>query len=400
MRRDTTLVHFDAAPGDPCRPNSTPIYQTATFEQPNASEFGAYDYSRSGNPTRAVLESQLARLEGGSRAFAFGSGMAALSTLMRLVPAGGHVVAGSDLYGGTYRLLEKVLPRAGLRTTYVDATDPERVRAAIEPSTRLVLVETPTNPLCRIVDLRALAEIARERGALLAVDNSLLSPLLQRPLELGADVVVHSATKHLGGHGDVTAGVLAVRVAAVADEIAFLQNAEGNALGPFDSWLLLRGIETLSVRLGRAQANARTVARFLARHPAVRRVHFPGLTDHPGRAIHERQAEGPGAVVSFETGSAELSRRVVDALEVFTISVSFGSVKSLASLPCRMSHKSIPAAVRQAHALPDDLVRLSIGIEDERDLVQDLAQALGGQRCRTPSREFDAPDGVLSRKGV
>jgi cystathionine beta-lyase len=375
MRPLTQFVSFDPSPGDPWRPNSTPIYQTATFEQPGATEFGRYDYSRSGNPTRSVLESRLAALEHAERAFAFASGMAALSTLARLVPAGGHVLAGDDLYGGTYRLLDRVLWRCGVRATFVDLADLDAVAAAIEPDTRMLLVETPTNPLQKIADLRALARIAHARGVPLAVDNSLLSPYLQRPLELGADIVVHSATKHLSGHGDVTAGVLAVRDGALADEIAFLQNAEGNALGPFDAWLLLRGMQTLGVRLERAQQNALAVARHLAELELATRVLYPGLDDHPGRALHESQASGAGSIVSFTTGDAELSRRFVESLELFTISVSFGSVSSLASLPCRMSHKSIPAGVRAAHALPDDLVRLSIGIEDVRDLLEDIDRA-------------------------
>jgi len=424
MRPLTDIVRFDPAPGDPWHSNSTPIYQTATFAQESAVEFGRYDYSRSGNPTRTVLETQLARLEQAERAFAFSSGMAALSTLARLVPSGGHIVAGDDLYGGTYRLLDRVLARQGIRTSYVDVTRPEAVAAAIESDTRLVLIESPTNPLQKIADLRAIARIVHDRaiasgtrdrpseksssdhaGArtsldradeksacdrasvsrpLLAVDNSLLSPYLQRPLELGADVVIHSATKHLCGHGDVTAGVLVVRDSELSQEIAFLQNAEGSALGPFDSWLLLRGLKTLGIRLDRAQENALRIARHLVRHPLVKRVHYPGLDDHPGHALHMRQARGGGALVSFETGDAELSRRVAESLELFTIAVSFGSVGSQVSLPACMSHKSIPAHVRAAHALSDDLVRLSIGIEDERDLIADLDQAL--ERSSASSR--------------
>jgi cystathionine beta-lyase len=406
MNSLTDIVRFDPAPNDPWHPNSTPIYQTATFAQDSAVEFGRYDYSRSGNPTRTVLESQLARLEHAERAFAFASGMAALSTLARLVPSGGHVVAGDDSYGGTYRLLERVLPRCGVRATYADVTDPAAVAAAIEESTELVLLETPTNPLQEIADVRDIARLVRERSRLrersraressggrsrggeilLAVDNSLLSPYLQNPLDLGADVVVHSATKHLCGHGDVTAGALAVRDAKLADEIAFLQNAQGTALGPFDSWLLLRGMKTLGVRLDRAQDNAGKIARRLARHPLVKHVHFPGLEEHPGHALHFRQARGSGSLVSFETGDADLSRRVVESLELFTISVSFGSVGSLASLPARMSHQSIPSSVRAERSLPDDLVRLSIGIEDARDLVADLERALEPPRITAARR--------------
>ncbi len=376
MNPFTQLVRFDPSPGDPWRANSTPIYQTATFAQESATEFGTYDYTRSGNPTRAVLETQLAQLESGERAFAFASGMAALSTLTRLVPAGGEILAGDDLYGGTYRLLEEVAPRLGIKTKYVDVTDLAAVERTIAKNTRLLLIETPTNPLQRIADIRALSKIAHKHGALLAVDNSLLSPWLQKPLELGADVVVHSATKHLCGHGDVMAGALVVREAELAEQLGFLQNAEGNALAPFDCWLLLRGMKTLGVRLDRAQKNAARIAEFLAGHPRVTRVRYAGLDSHPGRQLHYSQARGAGSLLSFETGDALVSKRIVEALKLFTISVSFGSVTSQVSLPCWMSHKSIPASVRRAHALPDDLVRISVGIECSGDLAADLAVAL------------------------
>jgi len=377
MRPATRLIHFDRCPGDPYKPMSTPIYQTATFEQESATEFGAYDYSRSGNPTRAVLERLLADLDGAHRAFAFGSGMAALAAVCRLAGAGGRIVAGDDLYGGSFRLLGKVLPALGIQTVFADASDASAVAAAIRPDTRLVLVETPTNPLLHVADVRAIAEAAHAKGALLAVDNSLLTPYLQKPLDLGADLAVLSATKFIGGHGDVTAGAVAVRDPALAERIAFLQNAEGSALGPFDSWLLLRGLKTLALRMDRQEATARRVAEFLRAHPFVRRVRWPGLDDHPGRAVHMRQARGAGAVLCFETGSFDLSRRVVEGLELFPIAVSFGGVSSQASLPCRMSHASVPPELRSAKApLPEDLVRLSIGIEDPDDLLEDLGRAL------------------------
>lgn len=375
MRTATRLVRFDPAPGDPTRPTSTPIHQTATFAQPGADEDGPYDYARSGNPTRAVLEAQLARIEHAERAFAYASGMAALSALLRLVPSGGRVLAAEDLYGGTHRLLEKVAPALGIRVSRVDAGDPAAVERALHAPTQLVLVETPGNPLLSIADVRAIAEIAHRRGALLAVDNSLLSPILQNPLELGADVVAHSGTKHLGGHGDVTAGVLAVRRADLAATLAFHQNAEGSALAPFDAWLLLRGLKTLHLRVDAAQRNAAEVARFLASRCEVTRLHWPGLESHPGRDVHARQARGPGSVMSFETGCAETSRRIVDALRCFTIAVSFGNVASSVSLPCRGSHRAVSAAARAERGLGDDLVRLSIGVEDPRDLVADLAAA-------------------------
>lgn len=380
----TKLVRYDANPGDPNRPTQTPIYQTATFAQPDASGGGPYDYSRSGNPTRAVLEEQLAALEGAKRAFALPSGMAALAAVVRRVTAGGHVVAGLDLYGGCFRLLDQIAPRAGISTSYVDTRDPAAVAAAVRAETELILVETPTNPQQSIVDIAALAETARGCGALLAVDNSLLSPWLQRPLEQGADVVIHSATKSLGGHGDLTGGVVATNDDALAEHLYLIQNGEGAALAPFDCWLLLRGLKTLGVRVEQQQRSAVALAETLAAHPDVERVYFPGLADHPGHALHARQASGPGSVISFTTGDVARSERLVNALELFTISVSFGCVSSLASLPCRLSHASIPGEAREQLGLPEDLVRLSIGLEHADDLARDLARALELSRAEAP----------------
>jgi cystathionine beta-lyase len=376
MKPATELVHFEAAPDDPFSPLSTPIYQTATFEQPSALNFGPYDYSRSGNPTRAVLESQLARLERAPRAFAYSSGMAALQAVSSLVAPGETLLAGDDLYGGTHRLLTQVLEQRSVVIRFADFASPDKAARALASRPALVLVETPTNPLLRIVDLRRLAELAHQAGALLAVDASLLSPYLIRPLELGADLVIHSATKALGGHSDLTAGVVAARDPTLCERLSFRQNAEGVALGPFDSWLLLRGIKTLGLRLDRQQGNAQRLAEFLSTHRGVTRVRFPGLPQHPGAALHREQAAGPGAVLSFETGSLDRSRRLVEALQLFRIAVSFGSVISTVSLPCRMSHASIPESVRAARELPEDLIRLSVGIEDADDLIADLASAL------------------------
>jgi cystathionine beta-lyase len=377
MKLATRLVRFQPAPGDAYSAMSPPLYQTATFAQASALESGPYDYSRSGNPTRRLLEQRVAELEGAGHALAYASGLAALAAVVRVTAGGGEVLAGDDLYGGTYRLLSQQLAGQGVAVRYVDAADLAAVAAAIGPRTRLLLVETPTNPLLRIADLRGLAGLAHAAGALLAVDNSLLSPYLQRPLELGADVVVHSATKCLGGHSDLTAGVVAVTDPALARELAFAQNAEGTALSPFEAWLLQRGMKTLAVRLDRQESNARRVAELLAGHPRVRRVHYPGLPSHPGHQLQRRQASGAGSVVSFETGSVDVSRQIVEATRLFTISVSFGGVGSLISLPCRMSHASIPASVRRSRALPEDLVRLAVGIEHAGDLLEDLEQALG-----------------------
>jgi cysteine-S-conjugate beta-lyase len=391
MKLATRLVRFRPAPGDAWSAVSPPLYQTATFAQESALESGTYDYSRSGNPTRGLLEQRVAELEGAGHALAYASGLAALAAVVRVAAAGGEVLAGDDLYGGTYRLLSRLLAGQGVGVRYVDASDLGAVAAAIGPRTRLLLVETPTNPLLRIADLRALAGLAHAGGALLAVDNSLLSPCRQRPLELGADVVVHSATKCLGGHSDLTAGVVALNDGALAGELAFARNAEGNAASPFEAWLLLRGMKTLAVRLDRQEANAARIADLLALHPLVRRVHYPGLASHPGHDLHRRQASGAGSVVSFETGSVDASRRVAEAARLFTISVSFGSVGSLISLPCRMSHASIPAEVRSSRALPEDLVRLAVGIEDPGDLLADLEQALAAGADRGPARERRAP---------
>jgi cystathionine beta-lyase len=375
MKFASQLVSFNACPDDPFKPIATPIYQTATFEQEHADQFGRYDYSRSGNPTRTVLEEQLAQLEHGERAFAFASGLAAISSVTRLFSSGDEILACDDLYGGTYRLFSKILQRTGLRVRYADACDLAGFAAAITPQTRLLYTETPTNPLLRICDIRALADLAHEHGALLCVDNSAMSPYLQNPLDLGADIVVHSATKYLCGHSDVTAGVVGVRSPELGEQIYFLQNGEGSALGPFDSYLLLRSIKTLKLRLDCQQASARRIADYLNAHPAVDRVYYPGLAGHAGHDLHARQARGSGAVISFATGAFDVSKRIAEAARIFRLSVSFGSVNSSISLPGCMSHASIPAEVRKGRAFDADLVRLSIGIEDSDDLIADLDQA-------------------------
>jgi cystathionine beta-lyase len=375
MKFASQLVNFNACPSDPFKPIATPIYQTATFEQEQADQFGRYDYSRSGNPTRTVLEEQLARLENADRAFAFASGLAAISSVTRLLSVGDEILACDDLYGGTYRLFSKILNRTGVKVRYGDACDLPRFAAAITPETRLLYTETPTNPLLRICDIRALADLAHDHGALLCVDNSAMSPYLQNPLDLGADIVVHSATKYLCGHSDVTAGVVAVRSPELAEQIYFLQNGEGSALGPLDSYLLLRSIKTLKLRLDCQQSSARQIAEHLNTHPAVQRVYYPGLPDHDGHDLHTQQARGAGGLISFATGSFELSKRIAEATRIFRVSVSFGSVNSSISLPGCMSHASIPAEVRRGRAFDADLVRLSIGIEDADDLIDDLSQA-------------------------
>ena len=352
-----------------------PIYQTATFEQPTATEFGEYDYTRSGNPTRTLLEDQLANLEDARYASCFTSGMAALTSLTRIVRPGDEVIAGDDLYGGTVRLLDRIASHLNILVRYVDTTNCAEVRKAANGRTRLILIETPTNPLFRISDIRELGSIARAMGAYLAVDNSMLSPVFQRPLNLGADVVVHSATKFLCGHSDVTAGALITNDPELHKQFSFQQNAEGAGLSPFESWLLLRGLKTLALRVERQNNSAEKVAHFLQTRTEVTRVFYPGLADHPGRAIHQQQADGNGAVVSFTTGDEQLSAEIVKATKLFKVAVSFGSVGSTISLPCRMSHASIPSALRERLAPPPDLVRISVGIEDVDDLIEDLNRA-------------------------
>lgn len=352
-----------------------PIYQTATFEQPTATEFGEYDYTRSGNPTRTLLEEQLADLEAASHACAFASGIAALTALTRIVKAGEEIIAGDDLYGGTVRLLDRISSHQNISVRYVDTTDVNQLRNAITSRTRLILIETPTNPLFRISDISELASIAKEAGAYLAVDNSMLSPIFQQPLNLGADIVVHSATKFLCGHSDVTAGALITNDRTLHKQFAFQQNAEGAGLNPFESWLLLRGLKTLSLRVERQNDSAGKIARFLKTRTEVTQVFYPGLMDHPGREIHDKQASGNGAVISFTTGDEKLSAEIVETTRLFKVAVSFGSVGSTISLPCRMSHASIPSALRDRLAPPSDLVRLSVGIEDVDDLIDDLDRA-------------------------
>jgi len=376
MKFASRLVSFDPAPGDRFRPISTPIYQTATFEQEHADAFGEYDYSRSGNPTRSVLEKHLALLENGTRGFAFASGMAAISTVTKLLRNGDDILADSDLYGGTCRLFSKVLDRTGITARYADACDLDRFEQQIAPKTRLVYIESPTNPLLRVVDIRRIAALAHSHGAILCVDNSTMSPYLQNPLDLGADIVLHSATKFLCGHHDVTAGAIVVNDPSLADKIYFMQNAEGNALGPFDSFLLLRGIKTLKLRLDCQQRNAETIAKFLLSHKEVMRVFYPGLAENPGYELQRSQARGSGAVLSFTTGSAEVSQAIAEHAKLFRITVSFGSINSSISLPGHMSHASVPPEVLAQRDLPQDLVRISVGIEDEEDLIADLEQAL------------------------
>jgi cystathionine beta-lyase len=372
----TRLLTFDPAPGDRFTPANTPIYQTATFRQDDATEFGEYDYSRSGNPTRAVVEKQIAALENGARGFCFSTGLAAITAVTRLVAPGEEILACDDLYGGTYRLFSRILAKRGINVRYVDFNNLDAVAASITSSTKLVYLESPTNPLLQVIDIRAVADIAHRAGVLVCVDNSTMSPYLQRPLELSADIVLHSATKFLCGHSDVMAGAVVVSDDQLGEELYLIQNGEGAGLAPFDSFLLLRGMKTLSLRLDRQQSNARKIAEWLDAQPAVEHVYYPGLADEPQLRVHRAQASGDGAVLSFVTGDAELSRAIVEATKLFNITVSFGGVNSTISLPNYMSHASIPQHLRQQKSIPANLVRVSVGAEDIEDLLDDLSQAL------------------------
>jgi len=356
-----------------------PIHLASTFVQPGAGEWGEYDYSRSGNPTRKCLETTLASLEGGSRALAFSSGMAATHAVTMLLSAGDHIVAGSDIYGGTYRLLHKIVERAGIGVTLADASDLEALAAAFTPATKLLWIESPGNPLMSITDIAACAELARRKNVLLGVDNTFASPVLTRPLELGADVVMHSATKYLGGHSDLLGGALVVGDKDLYDRLYFIQNATGAVMGPLESFLCSRGLKTLELRVREQCRTAMRLAEHLTAHPKVARVLYPGLAEHCGHAIAARQMDGGfGAMLSFETtgGFAE-AKRVAETTELFQLAVSLGAVESLIEQPASMSHASYDRADRLKHGIRDELVRLSVGLEAFEDLRDDLDRALG-----------------------
>jgi len=357
-----------------------PIHTSVTYAHDALDRHRGYVYTRASNPTRDALERCLAELEGGARALAFASGMAATATVLELLDAGAHVIAPHDGYGGTWRLLTEVRPRsAGLAVSFVDCADLAAIEAAIRPETRLLWLETPSNPLLRLHDLAGAAALAKRHGILVAVDNTFATPLFQRPLEHGCDIVMHASTKYLGGHSDVLGGVLVAGSAELGARLHALRSMTGGVEGPFDSYLLLRGIKTLALRMERHAANAHSVANFLAAHPRVERVHYPGLADHPQHELARRQMSGFGGMVSFEIeGGAPAARAFLERLAVFTLAESLGGVESLAGYPATMSHVALPPERRRAVGISDSLVRLSMGIEDADDLLDDLAQALGG----------------------
>jgi len=375
----TRAIHVGQAPDPSTGAVVLPIYQTSTFAQDDINVHKGYDYARGGNPTRTALEQCLASLEEGEWGLAFASGMAATAAVMHLLRSGDHTVVMNDVYGGTYRLFRQVLQQYGLDFTFVDASEAARVEQAITPSTRLVWLESPTNPLLKLADLAAIAALAHRRGALVAVDNTFLSPYFQRPLTLGADLVVHSTTKYLGGHSDLIGGAIIGRTPALRERLHFIQKSVGAVPGPLDAWLVLRGLKTLALRMQQHERNAMQVVEYLRRHAAVRRVHYPGLKTHPQHALARRQQSGFGGMLSFELRDGfEAARQVLRSTRLFTLAESLGGVESLIEHPERMTHASLPPEVREQLGVGPGLIRLSCGIEDGDDLVADLEQALAG----------------------
>lgn len=379
MEFRTKLIHAGISQDQETGAVSVPIYQTSTYKQVAVGQPKQYEYSRSGNPTRFALEELIAELEEGIRGFAFASGLAATHTIFSLFQSGDHILLGDDVYGGTFRLLQKIFKKNGLTYTLVKTEDPQaiqRIAAAIRPETRGIFLETPTNPLLKITDIQQVATIAKKKDLLTIVDNTFATPYFQRPLALGADIVIHSATKYLGGHSDVVAGLVVTNQAELAEQIGFLQNAIGGVLGPHDSWLVQRSIKTLALRMEAHQANALKIATLLQEHAAVARVYYPGLSSHKGHEIAKKQMSGFSGMISFELKAENRVAAFVESLTIFTLAESLGGVESLVEVPAVMTHASIPPSIREKAGIKDGLIRLSIGIEDAADLWTDLKQGL------------------------
>ncbi len=377
MKFSTKAIHVGQEPDPTTGAIITPVYQTSTYVQEGLNQHKGFEYARTQNPTRFALEECLASLEGGKYGLCFGSGLAAEGNIMNILSSGDHVICGDDVYGGTYRLFEKVWKRYGLTFTYVDASDASKVKAAILPNTKMIWVETPTNPLLRLCDIKAIAAVAKEKKLITVVDNTFASPYLQNPLALGADIVVHSVTKYLGGHSDVIGGAVITSRDDLYETLKFHQNAVGAVPGPWDCWLVMRGVKTLAVRMEAHQKNAMTIAQYLEKHPAVEKVMYPGLASHPQHALAKEQMNGFGGMVSFVLkGGLESARQFLGQTKLFALAESLGGVESLVCHPVSMTHGSIPKAERDARGVVDALVRLSVGIEDIDDLVQDLEAGL------------------------
>jgi cysteine-S-conjugate beta-lyase len=373
MQETTTFIH--SIPVDPLTGAiSVPIYQTSTFVQDAPGVHKGYDYARSNNPTRAVLENLIAGLEKGARGLAFASGLAAIDAILKLLSSGDEIIAVDDIYGGAFRLFEQVYKKFGIQVTYVDASDPVHILNAINKNTKLIWIETPSNPTLKIADIAAIASVSKAGKCLLCVDNTFASPALQKPITLGADIVVHSATKYLGGHSDLIAGLVVTASEELGEKIRFYQNAAGAILGPFDSWLVIRGMETLSLRMKQHCQSAQEIAEFLLDRPEVDRVHYPGLPGHPHHNTAKKQSRGFGGIVSFslKDDSLEAARRFVSTTHLFKLAESLGGIKSLISHSAEMTHKTIPPEVRRAAGVKDSLIRLSVGLEEAEDLITDL----------------------------
>jgi cystathionine gamma-lyase/cystathionine beta-lyase/cystathionine gamma-lyase/homocysteine desulfhydrase len=375
-RFDTVCIHAGQVPDPSTGAIITPIYQTSTYVQDALGVHKGYEYGRTHNPTRAALEGNVAAIESGREAFAFASGLAATRAVMTLLQAGDHVVVTDNTYGGTYRLFERVLRKGALDFTYVDTSDLDALEAAFQPNTKMLFMESPTNPVLRVTDLAAASAMARARGVAVVVDNTFASPYIQRPIELGADMVLHSTTKFLNGHSDSVGGIVVATRDDHIEWLRFVQNAEGAILGPMDAWLVLRGTKTLPLRMERHNVNAQQIADYLDAHPKVELVHYPGLTSHPQHALAARQMKGFGGLVAFRMGTLERARTVLNSVRLMALGESLGGVETLISHPASMTHGSVPAERRQALGVTDDLVRVSVGVEDIQDLVEDLSQAL------------------------
>jgi cystathionine beta-lyase/cystathionine gamma-synthase len=375
-RFSTICIHAGQEPDPSTGAIITPIFQTSTYVQEGVGRHKGYEYARTQNPTRAALEGNIAAIEGGTAAFAFASGMAAIGAIATMLKAGDHVVVTDNTYGGTFRFFERVLTRYQLSFSYVDSSNLDEVEAAIRPETRMLFLESPTNPVMRLTDIAGAAAIAHRRGIKVVVDNTFASPCLQRPIEFGADMVVHSTTKYLNGHSDSVGGIVIVRHDEDLEWLKFVQNAEGAILSPFDSWLVLRGTKTLALRMAQHNVNGLALAGFLEQHPNVDRVFYPGLPDHPQHALAQRQMRGFGGMLSFDVGSLEKAIAVCNRVKLMALAESLGGVETLICHPASMTHASVPPERRAAIGLTDSMVRISAGVEDPQDLIDDLAQAL------------------------
>ncbi|TWP28059.1 PLP-dependent transferase [Apibacter muscae] len=377
MKLQTKLVHI-SKPDELTGAISTPIYQTSSYIQESPDVHKGFAYSRTANPTRKVVEQAIAELEGGVSGFAFSSGLAATDCVLKLLNQGDEVVAGNDIYGGTYRILSTVYNRFGITSKFIDTTDVKNVANAISDKTKVIWIETPTNPTLKVSDIKEIAKIAKSIGAWLIVDNTFLSPALQRPIELGADIVVHSGTKYLSGHGDVLSGFVVVKSEEVAEQLKYIQNTSGAVLSPFDSWLTLRGIQTLALRLQKHSSNAQKIAEYLLTNPKIDKVYYPGLKNHKNHEIALKQQDAFGGMVSFslKEDTLEAATRFLTKTKIFILAENLGDVRSLASHPATMTHKSTPSQIRRETGIQDSLIRLSVGIEDPEDLIKDIEQAL------------------------